>query len=109
MPAPAEYQNQTGSITTGQAVFNQMKAIIAQTAYQKMVDYNPIGSGTFGGTYEWTCPENKTFIFSAGAGELSIDSTPYSSLGADMKEIFHRWLPQFTKRFILRYNLEYNI
>lgn len=109
MPAPAEYQTQTTEILEGQKVFTQMKAIIAQTAFQKMVDYNPTGLGTYSGPYEWVCPDGPIFLYESGAGELKLDGIVYSSLGSEEKIIFHRWLPQFSKRFVLKYNKENGI
>lgn len=109
MPAPEIYQTQTDSIIERQKIFEQTKAQIAQTAWQKMVDYNPTGAGTWGGTLEWSCPDENVFIYSSGNGELQLDGTNYSGLDPLKKRIFHKWLPQFSKRFIYRYNEEYNI
>lgn len=109
MPAPQIYQTQTDSIIERQKIFEQTKAQIAQTAWQKMVDYNPTGAGTWGGTLEWGCPDGNSFIYSSGNGELQLDGNNYSTLDASKKRIFHRWLPQFTKQFVIRYNLELNI
>ena len=109
MPAPTIYQTQTDSILERQKIFTQNKANIAQTAFQKMVDYNPFGSGSLAITFEWPCPDGPSFIFSNGYGEIFLNGSAYSSLGADEKAIFHKWLPQFSKQFVIKYNREFGI
>lgn len=109
MPAPTIYQTQTDSILERQKIFTQNKANIAQTAFQKMVDYNPLGNGSLGVTFEWGCPDGGTFIYSNGNSELHFDGNPYSSLDEGKKAQFHKWLPQFSKQFVIKYNKEYNL
>lgn len=109
MPAPAISQTQTDSILERQKIFTQVKSSVAQTAYQKMVDYNPIGSGVFASTFEWACPDGPTFIFLSGNGEILYNGASYSGLGAEEKAIFHKWLAQFSKQFVIKYNREFGI
>ena len=109
MPALVIYQAQTDSILERQKIFTRNKERIAQSAFNKMVDYNPIGNGTLGITFEWPCPDGGAFIYSNSNSELFFDGTPYSSLGEAEKAKFHKWLPQFSKQFVIRYNKEYNI
>ena len=109
MPAPLIFQTETDSILERQKIFTQVKANIAQTAYDKMVDYNPVGAGVFTSTFEWICPDGPTFIFSNGYGEIRLNGSVYSTLGSDEKEIFHKWLPQFSKQFVIKYNRDFNI
>ena len=109
MPAPLIFQTETDSILERQKIFTQVKANIAQTAYYKMVDYNPVGSGVFASTFEWACPDGPSFIFLNGNGEILLNGSAYSSLGADEKAIFHKWLPQFSKQFVIKYNREFGI
>lgn len=109
MPAPSIYQTQTDSILEKQKIFTRNKANIAQTAFQKMVDYNPLGNGNLGITFEWSCPDGGTFIFSNGYSELLFEGNPYSTLGEEAKAKFHKWLPQFSKQFVIRYNKEFGI
>lgn len=109
MPAPSIYQTQTDSILERQKIFTQNKANIAQTAFQKMVDYNPLGNGSLAITFEWACPDGGTFIYSNGNSELLFEGNPYSTLNEGEKLKFHKWLPQFSKQFVIRYNKEFNI
>lgn len=109
MPAPALFQTQTDSMLELQENFSLNKALIAQTAWQKMVDYNPTGAGTWNGPFEWVCPEEKVFMYDSSFGAIRLDGNDYSALGADDKALFHRWLPQFSKRFVIRYNKEFGI
>ena len=109
MPAPVIYEGATDTILNGQKVFTTNKANIAQSAFFKMSAYDPIGSGTFGSTFEWACPDGPTFIFSSGNGEILFNGTAYSGLGAEEKAIFHKWLPQFSKQFVIKYNREFGI
>jgi len=109
MPAPVIFEGATDTILNGQKVFTANKANIAQSAFVKMSVYDPIGIGTFGSTFEWGCPDGPTFIFSISNSEILYNGTPYSGLGAEEKAIFHKWLPQFSKQFVIKYNREFGI
>lgn len=110
MPASLNYQTATRTTLDGQQIFTRNKANIAQTAFDKMRTYNPVNLGTLNITIEWTCPEaSAVFIYNSSNNELFLNGTAYSSLEAGQKDIFHRWLPHFTKQFVIRYNNEFSI
>lgn len=110
MPAALNYQTATSTTLDGQQIFTRNKANIAQTAFDKMRNYNPVNLGTLNIGIEWICPEESVvFMYNSSNNELFLNGNPYSSLNEGEKAIFHRWLPHFTKQFVIRYNKEFNI
>lgn len=109
MPALSFYQTVTDSVLDRQKTFTQIKAEIAQTAFNKMLNYDPVGLGQWAGPLEWVAPNEGVFEYRNSNSQIIYNGVEYSSLGADDKKDFHKWLPQFTKRFVVGYNKDFGI
>lgn len=108
MPAPITTQTQESVRADGHYLFTLHQAAIASTAYYKLENFSIPSYGAMP-TFEWACPSGETFIFQSGSGEISIDGTPFSSLGTAKRQVFFRWLNHFIQASMVRYNLEYGL
>lgn len=76
--------------------------------------YNYVFNYTFGGVgampnHTWTAPSGNVFVFNTSFGQFEMDTTAFSSLTADKKVIFFRYLQKFVGECIKNYNLTYNL
>lgn len=108
MPAPFILQDSTNATLESQRLFTLNKSNMALSAFNTMLNYNPIGSGQLN-YYDWNAPSGDKFTYYSGNSEILLNDTQYSSLVADQKLIFFKWLNQFSKAFVIQYNKEFGI
>lgn len=76
--------------------------------------YNYVFNYTFGGSgampnHTWTAPSGNFFRFDTSFGQFEMDSTAFSSMSANQKKIFFRYLQKFVGECIKNYNETYNL
>lgn len=86
-----------------------------QNYSQRAADaYNYISNYTFPGgsamvSHTWNAPTGNIFYLDMGAGNIQMDSTPFSSLGTAQKVIFFRYLQKFIGQCLKNYNINYGL
>lgn len=81
---------------------------MAEDAYQVIAQYDFEGNGTLSG-HSWTDPTGRVYNFTTGAGEITLDTVPYSGLNPADKKAFFLYLNKFVIECMNRYDIEYNL
>jgi hypothetical protein len=108
MAAPPNKTSQYQQIANAHSVELYNKAKAAQDAYQTLAQYDFEGTGFLSG-HTWTDPTGNIYTYNNGAGEITFNSTVYSSLSSADKKLFFVYLKKFIVECLKKYDLDYNL
>lgn len=108
MAAPLKTQSRISNILDGLSKNLAIKNTLASNAFEYLLAYDFQGTGLMP-NHSWTSPDGAEFSFSNSNSEILLNATAYSSLSAEEKRQFFKWINHFIRECVIRYENTYGV